>query len=209
MLALKPKLFLASGANRIVYRHPTNPRLCVKVHLPTATRRDESRREVQECKRLRRGGCDFVHLSQFHQWIATDHGTGSVWDLALNYDGTVAAPLLNLLQSNRLSLDECRAELTKFQTWCLKFGVITHDVHPKNLVGQFSSRRELRLVLVDGGGNNELIPVSEWFESLRQQKIARKWQRFVAKFDDMVSGGSPLPAHQDPCSNWRYTRKAA
>ena len=53
---------------------------------------------------------------------------------------------------------------------------------PHNIIAVATAKDCLRLVIVDGIGNSELVPFSSWFDVCARRKVERK----ISKFDYRV-----------------------
>ena len=68
----------------------------------------------------------------------------------------------------------------EFKAWLRRELFLTRDLLPHNIIAVADHPERYRLIVVDGIGNSEFIPVSHWFRSLARLKIERK----IRKFDD-------------------------
>lgn len=183
LLQLSEKRLISIGGVRRVYAHPDGSKRCIKIQRENCNRPAETRREVLAWRCLKRRGCKFQRLTQFHGWVETSLGRGVIWDLVLNYDDTLALNLEEALIAKQVSPSASQAELARFKQWILRYRVISTDLNPRNLVCRFDRPGSFTLVQVDGWGNNEFIPVSTVSARLARRKIKRKWQRFEAEVE--------------------------
>jgi PhoP regulatory network protein YrbL len=207
MLILSPTLFIARGGERIVYRHPHDAKLCVKVRFAGAPHPEETAGEVRYWQYLDRYGCDFAHMPRFEGWAATNQGEGAVWELVQDYNGVISPSLKAVLQRGLATHDACRRALAGLKEWILRHGVVWRDLHPRNIVCRFSRPGDFRLILVDGWGNNEFIPVSSWSRTLNRKKVLRRWDRFMTDFETLVMRCSAKQFR--PAPNLSHGRRAA
>ncbi|MEM8865161.1 MAG: YrbL family protein [Planctomycetota bacterium] len=184
------------GYWRRVYRHPHRRGLCVKTPRRGGRNTRYLRRELSGWKNLEASGCDMSRLPTFHGCVETQFGVSSVWELISCANDRVAPPLDTALHLGLVNIDHCRARLRSFGDWMIANGVIGSDLKLSNLVCRFDRRGDFELVFVDGWENSELVPVSSWSPLLRQQKVQRRWKRFLEKFERYLVEGPDCPAWQ-------------
>ena len=187
------------GGTRECYLHPTNTNKCIKVLRDDRTP-EKRRRLVKGIKRFRRlkhwddqykeqtayhqiaqrhGNMLWRHIPEFFGVVDTDKGLGIVTRVFRNFDGNFP---LNLDQQIPLGIDEpLQFALVEFKAWLRKELVLTRDLLPHNIIAVRDSVQSCRLVIVDGIGNSEWIPVSSWFRFVARQKIERKLAKFESR----------------------------
>lgn len=189
----------AIGGTRRCYVHPQDATLCVKVLRPDRTpaarlrlargwRRlkgergfDDQRKERKAYDALRKSGqSDWRHVPRYHGSVATDQGPGIVTDLRRNHDGTFPANLEELLPSGMT--DALADAIEEFKAWLRRDLFLSRDLLPHNIIAVLEHPRRYRLVIVDGIGNSELLPLSSWFRAAARLKVERK----IRKFDHRV-----------------------
>lgn len=199
MLTLANETPFAIGGTRRCYVHPGDDTLCVKVLRPdrTAARRlasasgwrrlkgargfDDQRKELKAYRQLlRRGDCDWRHVPRCHGAVDTDQGVGVVTALHRNFDGTLPRNLEQLLPNGMT--DPLAAAIDEFKAWLRRDLFLSRDLLPHNIIGVALSAARYRLVIVDGIGNSELLPLSNWFKACARLKVERK----IRKFDSRV-----------------------
>lgn len=192
LAALEP---FAIGGTRRCYIHPQDERLCVKTLRPDRTaaarlngakgwRRlkgkrgfDDQRKETKAYRALlRRGQRDWRHVPRFHGTVATDEGVGIVTDLHRNHDGSFPLNLEELLPKGMtaalgLAIDE-------FKAWLRRDLFLSRDLLPHNIIAVEDEPGRFRLMIVDGIGNSEALPLSSWFKRFAQMKVERKLRKF-------------------------------
>lgn len=206
MIDLSRETPFASGANRHCFRHPDNPRLCLKVlrpeniearfHRQSFPKKLLGKRRIddnaQELKAHQQSairqliGQDqaekvWKHLPRFHGAIQTSLGTANVSELLLNDHNQPAQTLEHYLQ--RRGFDKPMQEAVgRFCDWLLDTGILTRNLLPHNLVVLERDHRP-ELYLVDGLGAptvpNKLAAIPVW----RRRYICRRIQRFYLRIE--------------------------
>ncbi len=187
----------AIGGRRECYVHPDDAGLCVKVHreefLPSKLRQD-----APWWRSLRKGENSFDenfadstvlhalesendpaiwdHVPRFHGWVETDRGRGLVIELLRDGDGLISRSLLDWIWMHGPcgELDRAIDELAEF--WESRT-IPSRSLGLHNIVMQERGPDDRRLVVIDGLGSTEFLPISKWSRSyaLRRSrsKIAR------------------------------------
>ncbi len=212
LLRLQDREPLAKGRARLVFEHPEDPALLVKVIRPEVIearfgsgaawykrRRRFGRylsyiREIQEFVAVWSAENRSPHfLQKVHGLVETDLGLGLVTSAARTEDGSLAPSLSKVMLDGDFN-EEAAAKLEEFFSQLLACAVIVSDLNPGNLVYAHSPPHGRHFVLIDGLGNNNIWPMkilSRWVN--RRSKLGRiRYLR--AKIARRLSGsGHPNP----------------
>ena len=196
----------AIGGTRLCYLHPTDENRCIKVlrsdrtpserrKLATGMRKfrslrhwDDQLKEQMAYRELmtRHGDALWEHVPKFHEVVATDLGLGIVTTVFRNFNGDFP---LNLDQQIPLGIDSpLKVAIDEFKKWLRSELVLTRNLLPHNIIAVRESVDRCRLVVVDGLGNSEWIPIASWFKSVARLKIERKISRFEQRIDLLRRG---------------------
>ncbi|WGL15989.1 YrbL family protein [Microbulbifer bruguierae] len=208
MIDLRHAKPFAAGGNRNCYRHPQYPQRCIKVMLPgriAELRRrapwykvltpdshfDDNAREQAgyRQKALKKASANspvWAHLPKWYGLVETSEGTGAVSELLTDGNDIPAMTLETYLQNHGLDQQLCDS-LERFSNWLRSTGVLTKNLLPHNLVlCQRNGKAEL--YLVDGLGNANFLPISEYFAAARRRYIERRiekmWKRIRWEISD-------------------------
>lgn len=185
------------GAQKLVFRHPDDPRVLVKVVNPDFIKRHDRddafykrrrrighyrafEREVREhlASRARHAGryAPCRHLQNILGMVDTDLGAALLVEAVLDDDGHPAPSLADLLRQDRFGRRE-RQALDSFTDWALTSHVLINDLSPDNLVWH----QDGHFVLIDGMGDRAALPIrshSQWLNRrYKRRKIDRLRQR--------------------------------
>jgi hypothetical protein len=196
MLELRHLKPFAVGGTRRCYVHPDHADRCVKVLRPDRT--PEARRALEKGWRRFRNlkGFDdqwkelqiyrfleaknderiWAHVPRFFGTVDTDQGMGIVTELFRNHDGAYPGNLEQVLPKGMSQ--GVQVAIQDFKIWLREVLFLSRDLLPHNIIAIESAPEHFRLVIVDGLGNSEFIPVSDWFKFLARQKIERKIKKF-------------------------------
>ncbi|MEM1141223.1 MAG: YrbL family protein [Pseudomonadota bacterium] len=164
---------------------------------------DDQRKEIIAYEALDRtaSAAHWRHVPRYHGTVATDMGLGIVTELLRNEDGSWPKNLRELF-----SLGEVRAQshddadereaittrpaqdqialldgIDEFLEAVRELRILSRDLLAHNIVALKEESR-YRVVLVDGIGNAELIPVSSWSDLFAARKVERKIARFRQRY---------------------------
>lgn len=200
MLELSDDLIFAYGGRRVCFVYPGDQSRCVKVFGvngdPVKRRRqavwykklrplyyfDDNKREWASFKCLMKHDAEIWHyFPRCYGLVPTTRGVGIVTDLIRDNDGEVSVTLADYA-SNHGRTEALMDALNQFYDVIRRNVVITRDILDHNLVVQ-KTDDGLRIVMIDGFGSSEVLPISSWFAWVGKRKIERKIERFKQRYD--------------------------
>ena len=163
-LALDDASLIGRGSGRACHAHPGDPGLCVKVPFNERGRK-ECRREWAYLGRVvrRHGEAVHAHVARLLGPVATDRGEGWLAERVRDApSGTTSALVADALTG--ASFDAAREDWREaFETlvdWAQGAGlVVVRDWSSTNLCAQRLADGRLRLVVIDGIGPKETLPL--------------------------------------------------
>lgn len=179
---LRPFL-LGQGTERIVFRSPKETDCVIKLSPLNAQK--QTRREIRYFRFLQKKGVPFLHIPQFKGEVKVAGYVGFKQEAVLDADGSVSRPLTAYLEegwgvsAGRL-LPETEALLDELLCYLLHYNVLPCDLTSPNVLCQRGADRT-RLVLIDGVGSMNGIPIAQYIPFLGRQQIKRKWLRFMTR----------------------------
>jgi hypothetical protein len=193
---------IAAGNDRLVYQHPHEASLLVKVVNGAewdAYMRSKPLRRWR--KRFQREGAYRNHIAELaeyaaaenaaagrwkvpmarvHGMVQTSHGLGLLVEKITDGQGGLAPTVEQIVRQK--GLDEALArELDYFFDALADHHIILNDVSARNVVVGENADGETGLYLIDGFGSKQAIPVFAWSKSANRHRIQRKYQRMLAK----------------------------
>jgi hypothetical protein len=183
---------LASGKMRLVFRHPWEPGMLVKVIRPEviderwgsglpwykSNRRFRQYvsfiREIQEyVAAYAKYGRSLPFLQKVIGLEDTDYGLGLVLEAALDPAGNLAPTLWRMVLDHDFHPD-ARDALENFFQQILASDVVVADLHPGNLVYAHNQSGGHQFIMIDGLGVSTLIPFKSLSRRLnRRSKVKR------------------------------------
>ncbi len=177
-LFLSEKDFLGKGACKIVYCHPEDISKCVKLSLGSSQDRD-TRDELRYRKICRKNVERSTLLTKYYGTVETNFGTGYVYELVRDYDGTVSETFESFL-SREKNISKIYELLQKFKNKLFEEPIVTRTLSPVNILIQHVSEKETQIRIVDDiGMGHVLIPFPYFSLTLAQSRKKNKWREFM------------------------------
>lgn len=173
---------IGQGKERSCYLNPDDPTRLVK--FSPIRQSTQTQREIRYFNTLIKKGVPFDFIPRYYGEIHEKNRLGIEQEFIADKPGSsCAAPIVGDYVSQLFAKEEIaefRKAYFQLKDYLLRWNVIPADLVPSNVVVSKTSSG-IRLVMVDGLGGTELIPLSNWFHFLGKRKIERKWAKFTRK----------------------------
>lgn len=176
-ITISEKDFLGQGGTKRVYRHPDNPQLCIKF-----PRKDKPRALnglLRELKYLKKYQEKLPFLSPYLGKIQSNLGTGYLYQIAQNEDGTPAKDLRQHHQ--HLDSETLYQKISHLYQLLVKERAVVNDLQLSNFFIIEKSGKDYDLCLVDGFGNTNLIKICDYSKYFLLKKLNRKFKKLCSK----------------------------
>ncbi len=205
------------GGRCLVYRHPHDAHLLIKVVKPKYrvrnTRKVRLVRKVRSINRYRLSKCYIreviesmqlkfkdncsapTFLQQVVGLVDTNLGFGLVVKAEMSRDGGYAKTLTTLIQTNHFSAS-VKKKLDEFYDALAACDVIVTDCAPQNLVYAYDDVVGDHFVLIDGVGEKTLIPILRIMPTfLRKKNRLNQIERLKKRVSDSLksTSGTSVP----------------
>ena len=181
---LDESLLIGTGLHRKCYHHPDYADRCIKVQIDNSPRSvAETERELAYYRILDANNYSDMTgiIPRYYGAVETEQGTGQVFELVLNNDGTVAKPMSAYLKTPELREHysaKMRAAYREFKIQAKRGPLVTMAMKPYNMLCQEIENGELRLVVIDNLGTANLIPAVYFSRLMAKLKLRRHLKRF-------------------------------
>ena len=179
-IILTDELFLGDGNHKIVYAHPTDKNLCVKL-LRTPDDPDFAK-EMRYRKALGDRANSMTLLTKYFGQVETNRGDGYLFERVIDFDGKSSPTMLNVLADTfvyRDRLPETEKLLLDFKRTYFAEKFLLAGVDPDNYLVQRISPTQRRVRIIDNIGIATFVPLAYWFDTFAVKRAKKYWQRFV------------------------------
>lgn len=196
-MLLKDDEPLFVGGTRRVFQHPEFADRCIKVlrsdrtgaarrakkrgwkQLLPASAFDDQLKEIRAYEQLLASTLDpapvWQHVPEYFGTAMTDCGIGIVTRLYRNYDGSWPRNLEQCLP--RGLTPALSAALGTFAIVMERHRVLTRDLLPHNMIAVEHACDSVQVLVVDGIGSADFIPIAACSQRAARAKVRRKLQR--------------------------------
>jgi len=189
LLVLSEDLLLGEGMGRKCYIDPEDKSLCVKIASQRAKR--SAKREINYFKRLHKRGKSFEMIADYHGDIITNLGSGNLYELVRDHDGRISKNLEHYLALDDEVITFSILELIEnLRLYLKKEYILFSDLDMDNILVKKINEDDYKLMVIDGIGDNNQIPLLEYFPLLGIKRCIKKWDKFkrgvTKKFPDLT-----------------------
>jgi len=181
ILSLDETLLIGKGGVREVFQHPDDPSKCIKITFNQEKRRSV-KREIYYLQLYHRRKKPFERLARFHGYCSTTKGKGSIFDLIRDFDGKKSVKLSDHVAGKAepcLQPTEIFNLLNDLFEHLLRYNIIISDPAPHNLLIHYTSANRKKLVIIDGIGNPQFIPLADFSTHYAHRIIIKKWRYYI------------------------------
>ena len=184
-IVLADDLFIGKGGHQATYVHPEDPAKCVKI--PHDPRDGDVKKELRY-RRLCKGRLARSRLiTKYYGTVATNKGTGYVFERVLDPDGKTSADLNVFLPQEppeEGELAKIQKILLSFKNDYLREKIVIADTDITNFMVQRTESGEYRMRIVDNIGTPVLIPLAYYFDFVATYRAKRYWNYMAGWLHD-------------------------
>lgn len=169
---------IGRGNERVCYQNPDDPSRCIKVS--RKGRAKQSVREIRYFQYLVKRNIAFTHIPRFYAVVQTDEYLGIEQERVLDSQGNQPPDLRHYLRhplSDRQQKAFWQAMVT-LKEYLLQYNVIPCDLVMSNML-VIEENEHTKVIMIDGFGGAEWVPLANYSRFLGHRKIERKWRKFI------------------------------
>ena len=188
-LILTDDLKLGDGNHKIVYAHPNDKRICVKILFKTPD--TDFEREMKYRAALKNKVDRMSLITKYFGEVRTNKGRGYLFERVIDFDGTNSKTLLEEIQ-NCVDVDGLTKLLLEFKRDFISEKFVAAGMDPDNFLVQRISPTECKIRIIDNIGTSAKFPVLYYFDFLMAKRAKKYWRRFVEEisrdYPNIISG---------------------
>lgn len=196
----------ASGANRMCFVHPLYRDRCIKILRPDMSA--EKKRSTKKLyKRFRPTNsfdanaeeyANFKNIDKYYDreawdyvlrhygFVKTNHGNGLCVELIRDRDGRISITLKQYIWEFGKTQEVILA-LAAFERGWQRLGLPSRTLDPLNILVQRQGDQIRRLVVVDGLGWPQLVPLGYWFKPIARREAAFRLRMLHRAVDNLLA----------------------
>ncbi|QCW99065.1 hypothetical protein FGM00_02635 [Aggregatimonas sangjinii] len=180
MVTLHKTNYIGEGTYQMCYVHPDFNNLCLKLRKGIRTNKSRVDQEIKYYEKIQKRNIGFPFLSKYHGELETNLGIASVFDMVRDETtNDISASMYDyLLRDDSPFSDELFiTKLKELKGVLVKNKILIRDLTAKNICCKVLANKSVELIIIDGVGHRDFIPMVEWFEILTRRKMNKIFDR--------------------------------
>ena len=180
MINITKEHYINQGAFQKCYVHPENKNLCVKIKIDENHKDLRVDREIEYYKKIQKKRIKNSFWAKYHGTVETNLGTGYVFDLVRDETtNKVSKTVSEYLNSNNCPIPHniFEFEFQKLKNEMIKNKIIVRDITGRNVCCKILNDNSIELVIIDGVGHRDFLPLVEYFQYFTKRKINRIYEK--------------------------------
>lgn len=178
----KERDYIAEGMYQVCYRDPANKDICIKISKPNAIiQRVE--KEIKYYKKLNRRRSlrdKSLFYAKYLKAVDTTLGTGYSFDFIIDeVSGEVSKTLEHYLlhPDPYISMQFLEDKYEKLIDAMIQHKVMAVDLWARNICCQRMNDGVVNLIIIDGLGHRDFLPLVDWFSYFTKKKLYRRMRK--------------------------------
>ncbi|MGB0373174.1 MAG: YrbL family protein [Opitutales bacterium] len=181
MIELSQNLLIGKGKKRLCYKHPEEGNKCIKITYNRDRRTSAGvKRELRYLHKYTHKKRKLAVIPKYYGKVVTNLGEGYIFELVLDYDGTVSQNLCDYLVHNRAD-ERLYQKIIDLYLAFRSSKALVSDLHTGNIVINRHRPEDYRLIVIEGFGNSDFIKLGDFLWSFAKMKLKRKFKRLLIK----------------------------
>ncbi len=174
MIQIEDKHYIGKGGFQKCYVHPDNNNICLKVKINEFHKDPRVNREVDYYKKIQKRKGEIPFIAKYHGETMTNYGMASLYDLVRDETtNKVSLTLYDYLKMDNspFSNTVLTEEVLELKQKLIAHKIIVRDLMGKNICCKILKDHSVELVIVDGVGHRDFIPLVDWISFFTKKKI--------------------------------------
>lgn len=173
-------VMIGKGAEKKCYLNRNDPSRCLK--LSKIGKSVQIRREIDYLYLLKKKNLSLSFVPKFYEGFRTSMYIGCEQECFLSKErGGICEFVISLsdyIEKGYGEIDQIKELLNSLKKEMLDNNVICCDLHGGNVLVVKKEQEPLKLVVIDGFGAPEFIPICKYIKWFGRIKIERQWKKF-------------------------------
>ncbi|MCT4591241.1 MAG: YrbL family protein [Carboxylicivirga sp.] len=174
MIKIDENKYIGRGQFQKCYVHPENENICLKIKVDPNHVDPRVDREIKYYKKIQKKAANLSFLAKYHGEVETNLGMASAFDLIRDETtNNVSLSLYSYLRMEKspFSHELFIAELEKLKQKLIQNKIVARDLSGANICCKILKDNSIEMVLIDGVGHTNVIPLVEWFRRFTKRKM--------------------------------------
>lgn len=176
---------IGRGKERACFLHPQDSRKVIKIVYTQESK--QMQREIDAYKDIAmKADIEYEHFPNYYGEVETDKGTGYVFDLVQNSDGSSPRTLHSYLEGLSC-IEDLDPQLSGLKAYLLKHSIVfCNDVsYEGNILVKELADGSAKLVIIDGLGDVVYFTWVNKINFLVKRKIERRWSKLMERLESI------------------------
>jgi hypothetical protein len=179
VLILDDSLLVGKGAERLCYRHPSDPNLCVKIkYKERKNKLPQNESDYDYFSYLKSRNICWDNITKCYGWVDTNKGRGLVFGFQADEDGNALESLEKMLDGEKISPQAVLEQIEYLVDYLVENKILVSDFHLSNMLYNPNINGNCKIVIIDGvGDRNFFTPIIQMSRCLVKFRINKKLAR--------------------------------
>jgi len=182
IIVLDEEHYIAEGHTQKCYKHPEHKNLCIKIVKYNPSSGSRNIHEIDYYEKLKKKHKKYAYpfYSKYYGTVNTNLGNGYIFDLIRDIPtNEISLTLCDYLKMKNapFSDDLLTQELDRLKKMMIEYKVVARDLYARNICCKVISNTSIKLVIIDGMGHRDFIPLVDYFSFFTKLKIERIFEK--------------------------------
>ncbi len=175
VLKISKNLYLGKGGTKLAYLHPEDTGLCIK--FPRLDKRRKKKGLLREIRYLEKHQDTLPFLSKYVGTVPTDLGTGYLYTMIKNEDGSPSAQITKFLKETDGIPKNLQVKIKSIYDQLLHQRALIDDSSLSNIFISKKLSGDYDIYFIDGFGNSDFIKICDYSKFFLKIKLTRKFKK--------------------------------
>ena len=178
----KEEDYIAEGMYQVCYRHPEDKNTCIKISKPNAViqRVEKELKYYKQLNKRSRLKNKDSFFAKYLKTIDTNFGVGFSYDFITDErSGEVSKTLEYYLlhPEPKMPIEVLQQKYEGLIASLIDCKIMAVDLWARNICCQRMMNGDVRLVIIDGLGHRDFLPLVDWFSYFTRKKLQRRMRK--------------------------------